>query len=76
MKTTLNIPDAVVAQAKKRAAAEGTTLTDILVQGLKARLEKSKPDRVLPISTASGGLKKGLRWDKLEAAEPEEELYR
>lgn len=46
-------------------------MTDILVQGLKARLERSHQARVLPVSTASGGLVRGLAWDRLEAAESE-----
>ena len=51
-------------------------MTDILVQGLKARLERSKLVRSLPVSTASGGLAQGVSWDRLEAAEPEGDLYR
>ena len=76
MRTTLNLPDPMVAQAKKRALEEGTTMTDILIQGLKARLERSKLVRSLPVSTASGGLVQGVSWDTLEAAEPEGDLYR
>lgn len=71
MRTTLNLPDPIAIQAKKRALEEGTTMTDILVQGLKARLERSHQARVLPVSTASGGLVRGLAWDRLEAAESE-----
>ncbi len=76
MRTTLNLPDLIVAQAKKRALAEGSTLTELLVQGLKQRLERYQPDRSLPISRASGGLADGVSWDRLEAAEPGFEAYR
>jgi hypothetical protein len=76
MKTTLNLPDPMVAQAKKRALEEGTTMTEILVQGLKARLERSQLVRVLPISKSTGGLVQGVEWDTLEATESEGDKYR
>jgi len=63
-------------QAKKRAMEEGTTLTDILVQGLKARLDRSRVVRELPVSHASGGLAQGVSWDRLEAAGDQEENHR
>jgi hypothetical protein len=76
MRTTLNLPDAIAAQAKKRALEEGTTLTDILVQGLKARLERIQLARALPVSKFSGGLAEGVEWDTLIAAESEGDGYR
>ena len=76
MRTTLNLPDPMVAQAKRRALEEGTTMTDILVQGLQARLERTHPDRELPVSKAEGGLQRGVSWARLQAAEAEGELYR
>ena len=76
MRTTLNLPDAVAAQAKKRALEEGTTMTDILVQGLMARLERTNLARVLPVSKVSGGLVSGVAWNTLVAAEPEGEQHR
>jgi len=76
MKTTLNLPDPVVREAKRQALEEATTLTDLIVQGLKARLERGKQVEALPISVAEGGLRAGLGWEKLEAAEDEGEAYR
>ena len=76
MRTTLNLPDAIAAQAKKRALEEGTTMTDILVQGLKARLERTTLARVLPVSKFAGGLASGVAWDSLVAAESAEVWYR
>ena len=76
MKTTLNLPDPVIRDAKRLAIEEATTLTDLIVQGLKARLERGSRDRPLPSSTAQGGLRAGLVWDRLEAAEDEGEVYR
>lgn len=76
MRTTLNLPDLVVREAKRRALDEGTTLTDLIVQGLEARLQKGGSHGSLPISGASGGLHTGLSWDRLVAAEDAGEVYR
>ena len=76
MRTTLNIPDALVKDAKRRAIEEGRTLTDLLVEGLRNRLAKSLPARALPVSTATGGLLKGVTWEQLEPADAAEESYR
>ncbi|MEI6387067.1 MAG: hypothetical protein WCQ50_10540 [Spirochaetota bacterium] len=76
MKTTLNLPDPVVREAKRRALAEATTLTELIIQGLKSRLEKDKAIGILPLSVAGGGLRAGLSWDQLEVAEDGGEAYR
>jgi hypothetical protein len=76
MKTTLNLPDSMVLQAKRQALEDGTTLTSLIVEGLKARLEKTQPHGQLPISIAVGGLQDGVSWETLEVAEDESETYR
>jgi hypothetical protein len=38
MRTTLNLPDALVEAAKAKAAAEGRTLTSLIEEGLRAVL--------------------------------------
>ena len=76
MKTTLNLPDPVVREAKRRALAEDTTLTDLIVQGLKARLERGSARGALPVSTAAGGLCPGVTWDQLGATEDAGEAHR
>ena len=76
MKTTLNLPDPVVREAKRRALEEATTLTDLIVQGLKTRLEKGTRTEALPVSVAEGGLRYGVVWERLEAVEDEGEAYR
>lgn len=43
MRTTLNLPDALVEQAKARAALEGRTLTSLVEQGLRTVLS-AQPD--------------------------------
>jgi len=76
MKTTLNLPDQIVRDAKRRALEEETTLTDLIVQGLKARLERGGQSVSMPVSQAGGGLRPGVDWARLEAAENEGEVYR
>lgn len=76
MRTTLNLPDRLVAEAKRRALEEGTTLTDLLTQGLRNRLEQRTRDFTLPVSKSDGGLAAGVTWETLEAAEPAEDRYR
>jgi hypothetical protein len=76
MRTTLNIPDALVKQAKRRAIDEGRTLTDLLVEGLQSRLSRSRSPRVLPVSAAASGLVPGVDWKSLEPADPKAEAYR
>jgi hypothetical protein len=72
MRTTLNIPDHLVRTAKLRALQEGTTLTELLVQGLQWRLEKAGVVRALPVSRAGGGLCPGGSWDDLDRADQED----
>jgi hypothetical protein len=76
MRTTLNIPDAVIKDAKRRALEEGKTLTELLVEGLRARLAGSLPARALPTSSASGGLQPGVDWKVLEPPDPGAEEFR
>lgn len=76
MRTTLNLPDPVVKEAKRRALEESTTLTDLIIQGLKARLERGARPGELPLSSVAGGLMPGVTWDGLMAAEDEAEVYR
>lgn len=41
MRTTLNLPDGLVAEAKARAAASGRTFTSLVEEGLRLLLERS-----------------------------------
>ena len=76
MRTTLNIPDPIIRDAKRRAIEEDTTLTDLVIQGLKARLERGAPLGELPLSSKGGGLQRGVTWEGLEAADDQGENYR
>ena len=61
MRTTVDLPDALLKRARVTAAQEGTTLTALLADGLQLRLGKgvaavSRSARPLPVSKAGGGL--------------------
>lgn len=60
MRTTVDLPDELLRQARLRAAEERTTLTALLADGLRLRLRgvpaKSSRQRKLPVSRTGGGL--------------------
>lgn len=59
MRTTVDLPDELLRQARRRAAEEGTTLTALLADGLRLRLSgqrTSRRPRPLPVSRIGGGL--------------------
>jgi hypothetical protein len=71
-RTTVRLPDDLVRQAKRKAAAEGRSLTALIDDGLRKILNAPTPagraDRVLPpVSTASGGLMPGIDLDDTAA---------
>jgi hypothetical protein len=59
MRTTVDLPDELLREARRRAAEEGTTLTSLLADGLRLRLTgapaRGRPRR-LPVSRVGGGL--------------------
>lgn len=63
MKTTLDLNDTLLAEAKAVAAQQRTTLTRLVEEGLQLRLRKqrlpAKPIR-LPVYRGTGGLAPGL----------------
>lgn len=65
MKTTLDIQDNLLANAKAMAALQRTTLTRLIEEGLEMRLaavpEKRRKPFVLPTFDGKSGLAKGLK---------------
>ncbi len=64
-RTTVRLPQDLLSRAKRKAAAEGRTLTSLIEDGLRLVVaENRKPGkakRVLPrISKATGGLMPGI----------------
>ena len=78
-RTTVRLPDDLVRRAKRKAAAEGRTLTALIEEGLRHMVnEKSSDwvvDRVLPpVSSASGGLQPGIDLDDAAALQELDDL--
>ena len=66
MKTTLDIDDSLLANAKALAAQQRTSLTRLIEQGLQLRLRSSRPasrafkQKRLPVFKGRGGLVAGV----------------
>ena len=64
MKTTLDIQDNLLANAKAAAAMQRTTLTRLIEEGLSMRLavvKKTTPRRVAPpVMKGKGGMRSGI----------------
>ena len=63
MKTTLNLNDALLADAKALAAKQHTSLTRLIEEGLQLRLRAQKAPAkapALPVHRGRGGLVRGL----------------
>ena len=55
MKTTLELPAALLMRAKRYAAAEGVTMADLIVAGLEAELARRDASSVLAFTWATTG---------------------
>ncbi len=78
-RTTVRLPDDLVRRAKRKAAAEGRSLTALIEDGLRRVLNERTPagreKRVLPpISTAKGGLLPGVDLSDSAALQEMEDL--
>ena len=66
MKTTLDLSDSLLAEAKSLAARQRTTLTRVIEEGLQLRLraQRAAPKGVarvrLPVFKGQGGLARGV----------------
>lgn len=46
----MNLPDGLLEQAKKKAAVEGTSVTQLMIEGLRARIaESAAPEHVVSL---------------------------
>ena len=78
-RTTIRLPEELLARARRKAVAERRTLTSLIEEGLRLVIaSKGKRSREKhndpPVSEARGGLMAGLDWDDLSALEEAEEL--
>lgn len=71
MKTTIDIADPVLSEARKLAAREGTTLRSLVEEGLRRVLAEKKrksPFRLRLVTVGGRGLRPELRdasWDEI-----------
>ena len=78
-RTTVRLPDDLVRRAKRKAAAEGRSLTALIEDGLRRvlneRASDRKANRILPrVSIATGGLKPGVDLNETAALQEMEDL--
>lgn len=73
-KTTIDLPDSLLAEAKEVAAREGTTLRALVESGLRTvidRRRRNEPFQLRDASVDGGGLHPGLRgagWENIRDA--------
>ena len=68
VKTTIEIADGILVEAKARAAATNTTLRALVEQGLRTVLAESQDNRPYQMADASvrgDGLADGVGWNEL-----------
>ena len=78
-RTTVRLPDDLVRRAKRKALAEGRSLTALIEDGLRRVLADRPPagrsERVPPpVSSARGGLMPGVNLDDSAALQEMEDL--
>jgi hypothetical protein len=78
-RTTVRLPEDLVRRAKRKALADGRSLTALIEDGLRKVLDEPGPTarrkRVLPpVSSARGGLMPGIDLDDMAALQEVEDL--
>ncbi len=80
MRTTISLPDPLLAQAKKRASQEGITLSDLITSAVRDRvLRPSRPaaGRAFRLVTfGEKGLAPGMAWAELKQEADQEDSAR
>jgi len=79
-RTTVRLPDELLRRAKRKAAAEGRTLTSLIEDGLRLvvsgdRTRPKPPANPIPLSSATGGLLPGvdpIRFSAIQELEDQE----
>jgi len=78
-RTTVRLPEDLLARAKRKAAAEGRTLTSLIEDGLRLVIAENrkaaKGSRVMPrVSTATGGPMPGIDLTDFSALQEMDDL--
>ena len=80
MRTTVSLPDPLLAQAKKRASQEGISLSDLVTSAVRERV--LRPSRAAAQATfqlvefGHGGLRPGQSWGQLKQESDAEDVAR
>jgi hypothetical protein len=64
-RTTVRLPEELLRRAKRKAAAEGRTLTSLIEDGLRLIVSEKRPaakqrEVSIPVSSATGGFRPGM----------------
>ena len=77
-RTTIRLPEELLRRAKRKAAAEGRTLTSLIEDGLRlvvADKKAGEKKRIMPrVSSATGGLLPGVDLTKFSNYQEMEDL--
>lgn len=78
-RTTIRLPEDLVRRAKRKAAAEGRSLTALIEEGLRRVLNERELVRnagrtLPPVSTATGGLMPGIDLNETAALQEMEDV--
>ena len=78
-RTTVRLPTELLRRAKRKAAAEGRTLTSLIEDGLRRvvsedRQKPKKPRGPVPVSSATGGPQPGIDISDSAALQEMEDL--
>ena len=79
MRTTVRLPEDLLKRAKRKAAAEGRTLTALMEEGLRIVVAQrsralGRGRTPLPVSKQTGGLMPGIDLTKLSDIQEMEDL--
>jgi hypothetical protein len=77
-RTTVRLPEELMDRARRKAAAEGRTLTSLIEEGLRVviapKKAKARPLGPLPVSSATGGFYPGIDISNSAAIQEMEDL--
>ena len=78
LRTTIRLPADLLARAKRKAAADGTTVTALIEQGLRLVVARKKEQsaRILPRVSKASGPPGTLELPSFSALEDEDDLER
>jgi hypothetical protein len=80
MRTTVSLPDPLLAQAKKRASQEGISLSDLVTSAVRERVLRPSHTATQAafqlVEFGHGGLRPGRSWGQLKQESDEVDVAR